>query len=102
MQRLQAAWTGWDGSPGAGVEKASGRQSHQRRHLEGKATELWSLLQVFGRPPRQFRKGKQGRKRGLMSSVLQIIDIPQLKLSTFTRGGSNSDAEEAAPAVQRI
>lgn len=94
---------GWGGSPGAGVEKASGRQSHWRRHLEGKATGLWSSPQAFGRPPQWFRKGKQGRNRGLVSSVLQIIDIPQLKLSTFTGGGRNSDAEEAAtPAAERI
>lgn len=73
-----------------------------RRHPEGKAVGLWSLLRVFGRPPQQFRKGRQGRNRGLVSSVLQIIDIPQLKLSTFTGGGRNSDAEEAAPAVERI
>lgn len=33
----------------------------------------------------------------MVSSVLQIIDIPQLKLSTFTGGGRNSDAEEQPP-----
>lgn len=91
-------WKSW-----AGVEKASGRQSHWRRHLEGKATGLWSSPQAFGHPPQWFRKGKQGRNRGLVSSGLQIIDIPQLKLSTFTGGGRNSDAEETAtPAAERI
>lgn len=112
---------GWGGSPGAGVEKASGRPSCWRRHLDDQAIGegIWktkSLEEASGRPShwrrhledqavekasgrpshralvfglnvqttlRWFRKGKCRRNSGLVSRVLQIIDIPQLKLSTF-------------------
>lgn len=86
-------WKSW----GAGGEdiwkvKTSGRQSHRRKHLEGEAVEFWSLLRVFG----CLERGNEGEAEGLVSSVSRIINIPQLKLSTFPGGGRNSDAEEAA------
>lgn len=57
------------------------------------------LRSVFGCPPEWFRQGKRDRNRGLVSGVLQIIDIPQLKLSTFTGGGGDSDARSSHPCA---
>lgn len=74
---------GWDGV-------RAQAQGCRRRAQKSKAVCLQSLLGAFGHPPEWFGEGKWGRNRGLGSGVLQVIDIPQLKLSTFT-GGAGSE-----------
>lgn len=64
------------------VEKSLERQSHLSP----------AFAPGFGCPPEWFRKGKRDRHRGLVSGVLQMIDIPQLKLSTLAGGRGHSKA----------